>query len=155
MFLCVVLLARFMRVKKYIFINTNMWYEGTAQHEKINLQYLWKYLRYVSWNLPQDKPESFETLYRGVSFRGAAEGFRGAVCLLGADHNQQRTSGLEMPARIHRNLWLYHRAIHRVTRTFYRWGNLNLTGKFCDELCRCLELLRITDFLFFSTGQLW
>lgn len=44
-----------------------------------------------------------------------------------------------MPARIHRSLWLHHRAIHRVTLTFYRWEP---SGKSCDELCRCVELLR-------------
>lgn len=84
--------------------------------------------------------EFWDALQR-VYFRGPAEGFRSAVCLLGAGDDEWRTSRLEMPAGIHRNLWLYHRAIHRVNHTtFYRWESL--LQKICDEWWRCVEPLR-------------
>lgn len=84
--------------------------------------------------------EFWDALQR-VTHRGAAAGFRSAVCLLGAGNNQWYTSGLEMPARIHRNLWLYHRTIHSFIHIFNRSESQSLR-KYWDYLSRCLQLLK-------------
>lgn len=54
--------------------------------------------------------------------RGAPESFRGALRLLGTGNEERRALGLEMPARVHGELWLHDRPVNRtIHRIFYRW----------------------------------
>lgn len=56
-----------------------------------------------------------------------------------------------MPARIHRNLWLYHWAIHRVNHaTFYRW-EISIFRKVRWWIMQLSGAAGITDCVSFST----
>lgn len=113
-----------------------MW--GVVQQEGINLQQK----EFKVCLLLQDKPESFEMLYRG----SPSEALQRASEVLSVYWELVTTSDAPVDWSCQNE---YTESFSSTTELstespteYFTGGNLSLLERFCDELCRCLEPLR-------------